>query len=198
MLFYILILFGLYGWVEFEALIFIGSEIGGLASFLGIFVTAFIGMGLLRSQGRAVLAKWQANLTRGEVETASLASGLSLLVGALLMLLPGYVTDAMGILCFIPGLRFLIGRALLTRFKLVNAQNIFGNRFTSGFNTASDRYDNTAYSNDRAPLPRALLATHGPRAYKLMLYHDHPHFGWSMRWPILPGYSVHYAQWIFA
>ena len=151
MLFYILILFGLYGWVEFEALIFIGSEIGGLASFLGIFVTAFIGMGLLRSQGRAVLAKWQANLTRGEVETASLASGLSLLVGALLMLLPGYVTDAMGILCFIPGLRFLIGRALLTRFQLVNAQNIFGNRFTSGFNTASDRYDNTAYSNDREP-----------------------------------------------
>jgi UPF0716 protein FxsA len=149
MLFYILILFGLYGWVEFEALIFIGSEIGGLASFLGIFVTAFIGMGLLRSQGRAVLAKWQANLTRREAETASLASGLSLLVGALLMLLPGYVTDAMGILCFIPGLRFLIGRALLTRFKLVNAQNILGNRFTSGFNTASDRYDNTAYSNDR-------------------------------------------------
>ena len=32
MLFYILILFGLYGWVEFEALIFIGNEIGGLAS----------------------------------------------------------------------------------------------------------------------------------------------------------------------
>jgi UPF0716 protein FxsA len=83
------------------------------------------------------------------VETASLASGLSLLVGALLMLLPGYVTDAMGILCFIPGLRFLIGRILLAKFQLVTAQNRFGNRFTSGFNTASDRYDNTAYSNDR-------------------------------------------------
>ena len=149
MLFYVLILFGLYGWVEFETLIFIGSEIGGLASFLGIFVTAFIGMWLLRSQGRAVLARWQANLTRGEVETASLASGLSLLVGALLMLLPGYVSDAMGILCFIPGLRFLIGRALLARFQLVNPQNIFGNRFTSGFNADSNRYHNPAYSDDR-------------------------------------------------
>ena len=154
MLFYILILFGLYGWVEFEALIFIGGEIGGLASFLGIFVTAFIGMWLLRSQGRAVLARWRANLTRGEVETASLASGLSLLVGALLMLLPGYVTDAMGILCFIPGLRFLIGRALLARFQLVGAQNIFGNRFTSGFMTGSDGYDNSAYSDDKQPFSR--------------------------------------------
>ena len=149
MLFYVLILFGLYGWVEFEALIFIGSVIGGLASFLGVFVTAFIGIWLLRSQGRAVLGRWQANLTRGELETASLASGLSLLVGALLMLLPGYVTDAMGILCFIPGLRFFIGRALLAKFQLVNAKNIFGNRFTSGFNAGSDGYDNPAYSNDR-------------------------------------------------
>ena len=35
MLFYVLILFGLYGWIEFEALILIGNEIGGLASFLG-------------------------------------------------------------------------------------------------------------------------------------------------------------------
>ncbi len=149
MLFYILILFGLYGWVEFEALIFIGSEIGGLACFLGIFVTAFIGMWLLRSQGRAVLARWQANLTRGEVETASLASGLSLLLGALLMLLPGYVTDAMGILCFIPGLRFLIGSALLSRFQLVNVQNMFGQRFSSGFSPASDSRDSTTNSNDR-------------------------------------------------
>ena len=155
MLFYILILFGLYGWVEFEALIFIGNEIGGLASFLGIFVTAFIGMWLLRSQGRAVLARWQANLTRGEVETASLASGLSLLVGALLMLLPGYVTDAMGILCFIPGLRFFIGRALLARFQLVGAQNIFGNRFIPGFMTDSDGYDKPAYSDDKQPFSRS-------------------------------------------
>ena len=154
MLFYILILFGLYGWVEFEALIFIGSEIGGLASFLGIFVTAFIGMWLLRSQGRAVLARWQANLTMGEVEKASLASGLSLLVGALLMLLPGYVTDAMGILCFIPGLRFLIGRALLARFQLVSVQNIFGNRFTSSFRTDFDGYENPAYSDDKQPFSR--------------------------------------------
>ena len=115
MLFYILIFFGLYGWVEFEALIYIGSEIGGLASFLGIFVTAFIGMWLLRSQGRVVLANWQNNLTRGELEANSLASGLSLLLGALLMLLPGYVTDAIGILCFIPGLRTVIGGIILSR-----------------------------------------------------------------------------------
>jgi len=133
MLFYMLILFGLYGWIEFEALILIGNEIGGLASFLGIFVTAFIGMWLLRAQGRAVMMRWQSNLNRGEIETDSLASGLSLLLGGFLMLLPGYVTDAIGILCFVPGVRFIIGNALLSRLHIAKVQNMFGTRFAGGF-----------------------------------------------------------------
>ena len=133
MLFYMLILFGLYGWIEFEALILIGNEIGGLASFLGIFVTAFIGMWLLRAQGRAVMVRWQSNLNRGEIETDSLASGLSLLLGGFLMLLPGYVTDAIGILCFVPGVRFIIGNALLSRLHIAKVQNMFGARFAGGF-----------------------------------------------------------------
>lgn len=133
MLFYILIFFGLYGWIEFEALIYIGNEIGGLATFLGIFVTAFIGMWLLRSQGRAVLTRWQSNLTRGELEASSLASGLSLLLGGLLMLLPGYVTDAIGILCFVPGLRTIIGGIILSRFQIARMPNIFTSGLPGNF-----------------------------------------------------------------
>ena len=153
MLFYILIFFGLYGWIEFEALIYIGSEIGGLASFLGIFVTAFIGMWLLRSQGRAVLANWQNNLTRGEVETGSLASGLSLLLGGLLMLLPGYVTDAIGILCFAPGLRTIIGGVMLSRIQISRMPNMF----TSGFASRPGQNAGQNFDNNRTPRqnPRA-------------------------------------------
>ena len=150
MLFYVLILFGLYGWIEFEALILIGNEIGGLASFLGIFVTAFIGMWLLRTQGRAVMVRWQSNLHKGEMETDSLASGLSLLLGGFLMLLPGYVTDAIGILCFVPGLRFIIGTALLSRLHIASIQNMFVSRFTGGFaSTAEEGFDNTSHTSRR-------------------------------------------------
>ena len=133
MLFYILIFFGLYGWIEFEALIYIGNEIGGFAAFLGIFVTAFIGMWLLRSQGRAVLTRWQSNLTGGELEARSLASGLSLLLGGLLMLLPGYVTDAIGILCFVPGLRAIIGSIILSQFQIARIPNVFTSGFPGNF-----------------------------------------------------------------
>ena len=148
MLFYVLILFGLYGWIEFEALILIGNEIGGLASFLGIFVTAFIGMWLLRTQGRAVMARWQSNLHKGEMETDSLASGLSLLLGGFLMLLPGYVTDAIGILCFVPGFRIIIGTALLSRLHITSIQNMFGSRFAGGFSSTADKgFDNRSHTS---------------------------------------------------
>ena len=133
MLFYILIFFGLYGWIEFEALIYIGNEIGGLATFLGIFVTAFLGMWLLRSQGRTVLTRWQTNLTRGELGAGSLASGLSLLLCGFLMLLPGYVTDAIGILCFVPGLRTIIGGIILSRFQIAKMANIFNSGIPGNF-----------------------------------------------------------------
>jgi len=135
MLFYILILFGLYGWIEFEALILIGNEIGGLATFLGIFVTAFVGVGLLRSQGRFVLARWQDNLARGKLEAAPLANGVSVLCGGILMLLPGYVTDGLGLLCFVPGLRTVIGSFLLSRLNI----NQFTPSFRRGQTTQSPR-----------------------------------------------------------
>ena len=150
MLFYVLILFGLYGWIEFEALILIGNEIGGLASFLGIFITAFIGMWLLRAQSREVMARWKSNLQKGEMETDSLASGLSLLLGGFLMLLPGYATDAIGILCFVPGLRFIIGTALLSRLHIASIQNTFGSRFAGGFTSTSDEgFNKRGYPSHR-------------------------------------------------
>ena len=111
----LLIFFGIYGWIEFEAFIAIGNAVGGLVTFLGIFVTAFIGIALIKRQGKRVLKQWQNSISEGEVNTSTLASGASLVLGAVLMLLPGYVTDFIGLLCFIPVLRVLIGQSLLSR-----------------------------------------------------------------------------------
>ena len=103
MFLYILIIFVLYGWIEFEILMLVSDQIGGLASFLGVFVTAIIGVSLLKSQSRQVMQGLQAGAQpHGGKIVTSLASGISLLLGALLMLLPGYFTDAVGIICFIP------------------------------------------------------------------------------------------------
>ena len=108
-------IFIIYGWVEFEALFVVGDAVGGLTAFLGIFVTALIGLGLLRSQLNAVMTKMRAQMLRGETGVTGLAESASLLCGGVLMLLPGYVTDLLGLLCFIPGVRHVIGLFLVRR-----------------------------------------------------------------------------------
>ena len=125
----LLIFFGIYGWIEFEAFIVIGNAVGGLVTFLGIFITAFI-TALMKRQGASVVRNWQASLSKGEL-THHRFQRLFLNTWAVLMLLPGYVTDFTGLLCFAPGIRFLIGQAILSRLSL----SVITSGLASGFST---------------------------------------------------------------
>lgn len=112
-----LIGFILWIWAEIEVFVALGSTAGVLLTLIGIFVTGMIGISLLRSQGRRITGSLQAQLARGEAPVASLADGVSILVGAVLMLIPGYLTDAIGLLLFLPGIRTLIGALILKRIS---------------------------------------------------------------------------------
>lgn len=112
-----LIGFILWIWAEIEVFVALGSAAGVLLTLIGIFVTGMIGISLLRSQGRRITESLQAQLARGEAPVASLAGGMSILVGAVLMLIPGYLTDAIGLLLFLPGIRTVIGALILKRIS---------------------------------------------------------------------------------
>ncbi len=103
----------LWVWAELAALAAIGGELGVLLTIAGIFVTAMVGIWLLRNQGRAIMSSLQAQLARGKTPVASLAAGTSVMVGAVLMLIPGYLTDAIGLVMFLPVIRNLIGASVL-------------------------------------------------------------------------------------
>ena len=134
----LLIFLGLYGWIEFEAFIAIGNAVGGLVTFLGIFITGGIGVALMKRQGKSILQHWRSNIGEGENNTPPLASGLSLVMGAVLMLMPGYITDFIGLLCFIPGLRTLIGQYLLDRLGVsLHSSSLFSG-FSARFNSTDD------------------------------------------------------------
>ena len=105
--------FCLWIWLEISAFVEIGGEIGVLLTLIGIFVTGAIGIWLLRTQGRVVMASLQKQVARGEAPLASIADSLSLLLGAVLMLIPGYVSDAIGLMMFVPGIRTLVGAMLM-------------------------------------------------------------------------------------
>ena len=103
----------LWGWAEISAFIYIGGEIGGLFTLLGIFITAIIGLSLLKSQGSAVMTKIRMDLAQRRSPVGSVADSISLAVGGIMMLIPGYVTDGIGVLLFIPGLRTFAGAWML-------------------------------------------------------------------------------------
>ena len=111
----ILIFVILWGWAEVTAFIIIGGEIGGLLTFIGVFLTAVVGLWLLRSQAANVMANLRQQVTRGEAPLAAVAESLSLLIGGILMLIPGYVTDGLGLLLFVPRLRTVVGLAIMSR-----------------------------------------------------------------------------------
>ena len=110
---FLIIGFILWGWAEMSAFIYIGGEIGGLLTLLGVFVTAIIGISLLKSQGSAVMTDIRTDLAQGRAPIGSVADSISLAVGGIFMLIPGYVTDFIGIFLFIPGLRTIIGAWML-------------------------------------------------------------------------------------
>jgi UPF0716 protein FxsA len=71
-------------------------------------LTAMVGLALLRRQGPSTLLRAQKKLQRGEVPAKELVEGVFLAVGGALLLTPGFVTDALGFCCLIPGIRHVI------------------------------------------------------------------------------------------
>jgi UPF0716 protein FxsA len=120
--------------------VFIGSEIGGLLTLFGVFVTAIFGIALLKRQGLSVLNQIRADLAKGRAPVNSIADSISMVVGSALMLIPGYVTDTIGFLLFLPGIRTLAGVYLLQWMAR-------SKRFASFTNFGSGPFGNAASGN---------------------------------------------------
>jgi UPF0716 protein FxsA len=88
--------------LEIYVLIQVGHWIGALPTVLVVILTAALGAALARHQGLATLQRLQATLARGELPALELFEGVILLVGALLLLTPGFITDLAGFACLLP------------------------------------------------------------------------------------------------
>lgn len=101
--------------IEIALFILIGQQIGLGWTLLGILVTAIGGTILLRIQGFRLLERIRTEMRAGRVPGRELAHGLLLLVAGILLLTPGFFTDALGFLLFVPGVRDAIWGGLKAR-----------------------------------------------------------------------------------
>jgi UPF0716 protein FxsA len=94
--------------LEIFAFIQVGSAIGALPTLALIVLTAVVGAFLVRWQGLKVVMDARQSLARDELPLAAAVHGGLLLLAGLLLVTPGFVTDAAGFLLLVPGLRALV------------------------------------------------------------------------------------------
>lgn len=109
-------LFILVPFLEIYLLIKVGSVIGAIPTILLVAFAAVLGVSLLRTQGIATLRRVQQSLARGEVPALEMLEGAVLFMGAVLLLIPGFLTDVVGLLCLVPRFRRYIVIKLLRRY----------------------------------------------------------------------------------
>jgi UPF0716 protein FxsA len=109
--------------VEIALFIQIGGFIGVGPTILIVIVTALVGSILLRLQGSAVIRRTQLALRAGELPVDPVVDGISLLVAGALLLTPGFFTDAVGFLLFVPPFRRALARRIF--LHMVRSGNVF-------------------------------------------------------------------------
>ena len=94
--------------IEIYLFIKIGSQIGALTTISLIFMTAFIGVIYARYEGFNTLKSGMSQLIKNELPIYEIVSGAALAFAALLLILPGFATDVLGLLIIFPPTRKLL------------------------------------------------------------------------------------------
>jgi UPF0716 protein FxsA len=121
----LLFLFGL-PLVEIATFVLVGSKIGVLATIALVILASIAGSILLRIQGFGAMQRIRAELAAGRDPGRELAHGFMILVAGVLLLIPGFVTDVIGILLFIPPVRDLAWRFIKRRLVVTSVGAGFG------------------------------------------------------------------------
>ena len=117
MIFKLFLLFTLIPIIELMILIDLGTSIG-LAPTLGVVIlTGALGAWAARTQGFYALSRIQAEMAAGRLPGAEMVEGAMVLVGGVLLLTPGLLTDAAGFALMVPAVRAAARGWLMRKFE---------------------------------------------------------------------------------
>ena len=116
--------------IEIYLFISIGSEIGAFTTILLIFLTAIVGVYYAKYEGLKTLKSGFIQLSRHEPMGYEIFSGAGIAFAALLLIIPGFLTDLMGFLLIFPFTRKFLFRKISKKFNNDNARQ--KNNFIEG------------------------------------------------------------------
>jgi UPF0716 protein FxsA len=117
--------------VELIVIVRVGQTIGVGWTILLLIADSIVGAWLLKREGGRALTALGAAFSSGRMPAREIADGMLILVGGVLMLTPGFLSDVLGFLCILPMTRPL-ARGLLTRFVAARLVVVPGGAFPGG------------------------------------------------------------------
>ena len=97
--------------VELAVIVQVAEEVGVLNTLALLIAVSIAGAWLLKQQGLATWHALQTTMARGEMPTKEATDGALILLGGALLLTPGFVTDAVGLLLLVPPTRAVLKSA---------------------------------------------------------------------------------------
>lgn len=109
--------------LELFVIIRVAGGVGTGQTILLLIAVSVVGAWMVRRSGLGVLNQIRVRLNRGELPAGELVDGLLILIAGALMLTPGFITDAVGLLLLFLPTRLAVRSLLLRRFaKKINLQ----------------------------------------------------------------------------
>ena len=129
--------------VEIYLMIKIGSVIGVFNTIFLIFFTAITGIYFARLEGLNTLRSGFNQLVKNEIPIYEIISGAALAFAALLLIIPGFLTDIIGFFLIVPVTRKIFIKIISSKF---NKKKIDGNIIEGNFEETKQDTDNEKHN----------------------------------------------------
>jgi UPF0716 protein FxsA len=110
---------------EIAGFVIVGKMVGVWATLALVVLSAVIGAALLRIQGFGILQRISAESRNGGDPGREMVHGAMIVVAAFLLMLPGFISDIIGLLLFIPAVRELAWKVLRKRIVVLGSSRAF-------------------------------------------------------------------------
>ena len=125
--------------IEIYLFIKIGSQIGAFNTISLIFITAFFGIIYARYEGFNTLKSAMSQVVNNELPIYEIISGAALAFAALLLILPGFATDFLGLFIIFPPTRKLILKKISNKHSQTNKKQDYINGEFEDVNEDDDK-----------------------------------------------------------
>lgn len=151
-----LIVVFLYVYIEITIFIHVAEVLGVLMTLILVIFSSVVGMSLVRNQGFKNFLLMQQKMAAGESPAEEMIKSVSLIIAGLLLLLPGFFTDFLGLLLLLPPVQKHLTMKLLPHLRFsrmpgggFSAGTGGGETFDGEFHRKDDERDRIEHKDDR-------------------------------------------------